>query len=136
MMSYLSKRVDVIKLLSDGGEETITRERARDIEPLRTALQRKLDSNQDLMEQLRDTAVLLLASEKLEQARDTHREQQAAALVNTYSKRAVVGALAASSSRACLPRAWYRPCARFTVYRSKRWRSNHFFVWQGARSKK
>jgi hypothetical protein len=47
------------------------------------------------MEQLRDTAVLLLAAEKLEQARDAHREQKAGELVETYSKRAVVGALAA-----------------------------------------
>jgi hypothetical protein len=38
---------------------------------------------------------LLLASEKLDEARDQHREQQAAELVTTYSKRAVVGALAA-----------------------------------------
>lgn len=86
---------DVISLLSDGAEETITRKRAQDIEPLRKALQRKLDGNQELMEQLRDTAVFLLASEKLEKARNEHREQQAADLVQSYSKRAVVGALAA-----------------------------------------
>ena len=86
---------DVIRLLSDGAEEAVTRKRAQDIEPLRKALQRKLDANQALMEQLRDTAVLLLASEKLEQARDQHREQQADELVQVYSKRAVVGALAA-----------------------------------------
>ena len=86
---------EVIKLLSDGSEETITRDRVQDIEQLRVALQRKLDSNHELMEQLRDTAVLLLASEKLQQARDAHREQQAAELVQLYSKRAVVGALAA-----------------------------------------
>jgi uncharacterized protein (DUF697 family) len=81
--------------LSDGGEETMTRDREQDIEPLRTALQRKIDSNQELMERLRDTAVLLLAAEKLAQARDTHRENQATELVQVYSKRAVVGALAA-----------------------------------------
>jgi GTP-binding protein EngB required for normal cell division/uncharacterized protein (DUF697 family) len=86
---------EVVRLLSDGGEETITRDRAQDIEPLRLALQRKLDSNHELMEQLRDTAVLLLAAEKLEQARDQHREQQADELVQSYTKRAVVGALAA-----------------------------------------
>ena len=86
---------EVIRLLSDGSEETTTRDRAQDIEPLRYALQRKLDSNHELMEQLRDTAVLLLAVEKLEKARDAHREQQADELVRTYSKRAVVGALAA-----------------------------------------
>jgi GTP-binding protein EngB required for normal cell division len=88
-------REEVIKLLSDGGEEIVTRDRTQDIEPLRAVLQRKLDENQQLMEQLRDTAVLLLASEKLDQARDRHREQQAAELVQTYSKRAVIGALAA-----------------------------------------
>lgn len=86
---------EVIRLLSDGGEETIMRDRTQDIEPLRMALQRKLDNNHALMEQLRDSAVLLLASEKLGQARDTHREKQAAELVQSYSKRAVVGALAA-----------------------------------------
>jgi GTP-binding protein EngB required for normal cell division len=86
---------EVIKLLSDGTEETTTRDRAQNIEPLRTTIQRALDNNHDLMEQLRDTAVLLLASEKLDQARDVHREQKAAELVQTYSKRAIVGALAA-----------------------------------------
>ena len=86
---------EVIRLLSDGGEETVTRNREQDIEPLRAALQRKLDENQELMEQLRDTAVLMLAAEKLERARDIHREQQADELVQKYSRRAVVGALAA-----------------------------------------
>jgi GTP-binding protein EngB required for normal cell division/uncharacterized protein (DUF697 family) len=86
---------ELIKLLSDGSEEIITRDRTRDIEPLRKTLQRKLDNNHELMEQLRDTAVLLMAAEKLEQARDIHREHQAAELVQSYSKRALVGALAA-----------------------------------------
>jgi GTP-binding protein EngB required for normal cell division/uncharacterized protein (DUF697 family) len=86
---------EVIRLLSGGGEETVRRDRAQDIEPLRMALQRKLDGNQEVMEQLRDTAVLMLAAEKLDQARDSHLEQQASELVQTYSKRALVGALAA-----------------------------------------
>ena len=86
---------EVVRLLSDGAEETVTRERKQEIQPLRIAIQRNLDNNQELMEQLRDTAVLMLASEKLERARDTHREQQASQLVESYSKRAVVGALAA-----------------------------------------
>jgi GTP-binding protein EngB required for normal cell division/uncharacterized protein (DUF697 family) len=86
---------EVVRLLSDGAEETVTREREQEIQPLRIAIQRHLDNNQELMEQLRDTAVLMLASEKLERARDSHREQQASELVESYSKRAVVGALAA-----------------------------------------
>ena len=97
MMSCLSKRAAGKKSLkySDGSEETISRDRSNDIEPLHKALQSKLDNNAELMEQLRDTAILLLAAEKLEKARDSHREQQAHELVQTYSKRAVVGALAA-----------------------------------------
>ena len=47
------------------------------------------------MESLRETAVLTLASEKLDEARDRHRAQQAEDLVAKYSKRAVLGALAA-----------------------------------------
>ena len=88
-------REEVIRLLHDGTEEAVERDRTSDIEPLRKVLQRHLDYNAELMEQLRDTAILLLASEKLQQARDAHREQQAAELVQTYSRRAVVGALAA-----------------------------------------
>ena len=88
-------REEIIRILSDGSEETISRDRTNQIEPLRLALQSKLDSNVELMDQLRDTAILLLAAEKLEKARDSHREQQAAELVQTYSKRAVIGALAA-----------------------------------------
>jgi len=88
-------REEVIRMLQDGKEETVVRDRAQDIEALRMALQRKLDGDHALMEQLRDTAVLLLASEKLDAARNKHRDQQAEELVHTYSKRAVLGALAA-----------------------------------------
>jgi GTP-binding protein EngB required for normal cell division/uncharacterized protein (DUF697 family) len=88
-------REEIIRLLSDGTEETVNRDRPQEIQALRTALQRKLDDNHELMEQLRDTAVLLMASEKLEQARDAHRQQQANELVENYSRRAVIGALAA-----------------------------------------
>jgi len=86
---------ELIRMLSDGSEEIVSRDREQDIEPLRRALQRKLDNNHELMEQLRDTAVLMLAAEKLKQARDIHREQKADELVQSYSKRAVVGAMAA-----------------------------------------
>jgi len=88
-------REEVVRMLSDGAETTETRERPADIARLKQAVQRHLDSNLELMEALRDTAVLILASEKLESARDEHREQQAAELVSKYSKRAIVGAMAA-----------------------------------------
>ncbi len=88
-------REEVIRLLNDGEEETVERQRPTNIGALRNALQRHLDDDAELLEQLRDTAILMLASEKLELARNAHREQEAAELVQSYSRRAVVGALAA-----------------------------------------
>ncbi len=88
-------REEVVRLLSDGAEQRETRTRKADVEPLRRAIQSQLDRNAPLMEQLRDTAVLLLASERLEAARQAHRDEKADALVGTYSRRAMIGALAA-----------------------------------------
>jgi Fe2+ transport system protein B len=86
---------EVIRLLGEDIEERSTRDREADIAPLRSAVQKHLDRNRELMESLRETAVLNLASEKLEAARDRHREEKADELVSKYSRRAVVGALAA-----------------------------------------
>ena len=88
-------REEVVRLLSDGSESRETRDRGADVEPLRQAVQADLDRNTELMGSLQDTAVLLLAAEKLDQARQAHRSEQAEALVSTYSRRAVIGALAA-----------------------------------------
>lgn len=89
---------EVVRLLGEGMEQREVREsrdRETRISPLVHAVQRHLDDNRTLMESLRDTAVLLLASEKLDQAKVKHRTQKADELVSRYSKRAVVGALAA-----------------------------------------
>lgn len=88
-------REDIVRQLADGSETRTTRARPADIAALIRAIQRRLDENGELMESLRDTAVLQLASEKLDTARDQHREKRAEELVSRYSKRAVVGALAA-----------------------------------------
>lgn len=88
-------REEVVRLLGEGIEQLDVRERRPEIEPLRLAVQRHLDRDRELMESLRDTAVILLANEKLQAARERHREQKAEELVTKYSRRAVVGALAA-----------------------------------------
>lgn len=80
---------DVVAIASGGGE------RETRIEPLLQAMQAHLDRDAALMDSLRETAVLLLANEKLQAARRRHRNEQAEALVNRYSKRAIIGALAA-----------------------------------------
>lgn len=88
-------REEVIRMLGEGIEQRSTREREPRIEGLIAAVQKHLDQNQELMDKLRQTAVLLLANEKLETARDLHRSEQADELVGKYSRRAVIGALAA-----------------------------------------
>jgi GTP-binding protein EngB required for normal cell division len=88
-------REEVVRLLGEGVEQRTTRERDARIEPLRHAVQRRLDQDRRLMESLRDTAVIMLAGEKLEAARDRHRDEKADELVTKYARRAVVGALAA-----------------------------------------
>jgi small GTP-binding protein len=86
---------EVVRLLGEGLERREERERPAQIGSLLHAVQRQLDQNRALMESLRDTSVLLLANEKLDLARQQHRQQQADELVSTYSRRAVIGALAA-----------------------------------------
>jgi len=88
-------REEIVRMLGEGIEQRESRDRAPEIMPLLQAVQRHLDENRELMESLRDTAVLLLASEKLDQAKARHRMQRADELVSKYAKRAVVGALAA-----------------------------------------
>ncbi len=88
-------REQVVRLLGEEMEQRGDRPRRAEIAPLREAVQRQLDQDRELMESLRETAVLTLASEKLEAAQDQHRNQQASDLVNKYSRRAMIGALAA-----------------------------------------
>jgi GTP-binding protein EngB required for normal cell division len=88
-------REQVVRLLGEEMEQRGDRTRRPEIAPLREAVQRHLDQDRELMESLRETAVLTLASEKLEAAQDQYRNQQASDLVNKYSRRAMVGALAA-----------------------------------------
>lgn len=88
-------REEVVRILADGSESREERERGVDIEPLRRAIQARLDEDPELMSQLQETAVLLLAAEKLETARAVRQAEQAEELVSRYARRAVVGALAA-----------------------------------------
>jgi GTP-binding protein EngB required for normal cell division len=88
-------REEIVRLLGEGIEQRDERARRPEIAELKRAVQRHLDRDRELMESLRETAVLMLASEKLEEARDRYRRQQADELVSKYARRAVIGALAA-----------------------------------------
>lgn len=88
-------REHVVRLLGEGMEQSESRQRKPEISDLIEAVQRQLDRNRELMESLRDTAALMLASEKLDQARASHRSVKSDELVSRYSRRAIIGALAA-----------------------------------------
>lgn len=62
---------------------------------LARALQDCLDANREALERLRDSAVFRLADEKLSRAEADHRARESEKIVRRYSRRAVVGALAA-----------------------------------------
>ena len=85
----------VTRVGPDGEEYETVRVLPPQVDALRDALQRILDGNLELLESLRDTAVFELASRKLEKAKALHRAQESEELVRKYTRRAVVGGLAA-----------------------------------------
>ena len=87
----------VIKIEADGSEHEEQQPLPPQIEALQQAVQAALDNNLALLEQLRDTAIFALTARKLEQSRAAHRQTESAALVKTYTRRAVAGGLAAIS---------------------------------------
>jgi len=86
---------EIVRVLPDGREETVVRERAVSVESLVVALQNLLIERQELLGPLRDNAIILLAAGKLEHNLSDFRRRTADALVERYTRRAVVGGLAA-----------------------------------------
>jgi len=88
---------EVTRIYHDGREETTMRERPARVDELRRALQRYLDTDPQVLDALRDTAVFVLAQQKLDAAVAQHRREKADVIVQGYSRKAVFGALAAVS---------------------------------------
>lgn len=80
-----------------GGEREVERPRAPRVELLREALQAELDADPAALDALRDASVFRLAAVRLEDAAAARRREQAAQVVSDYTKKAVIGALAAVS---------------------------------------
>ncbi|MEM9529568.1 MAG: GTPase [Pseudomonadota bacterium] len=74
-------------------EQTTTRERPADVEPLWQAIDQLL--GRQSLDADRERASVQLASEKLEQAETSHRQAEGEAITEKYARRAVIGALAA-----------------------------------------
>lgn len=67
------------------------------VEPLLKALQRQVDRSPEALNDLRDTAVFSMVAASLDEAEAEHRKVLAKQTVDSYTRKAVVGAIAAVS---------------------------------------
>ncbi len=88
---------EVLKIYPDGREEKIIRQRKADVSALAQALQDEIDTQSGMLESLRDASVFVLVKQKLDIAKQSHREEKAEAIIRSSTKKAVLGALAAVS---------------------------------------
>jgi hypothetical protein len=88
-------RREVLVVGPDGTERTEVRELPPRVDELREALQRHLDEDPAVLEKLRDTSVFVLVAKRLDEAEQAHRTRRAQELTVSYSRKAMVGAMAA-----------------------------------------
>ncbi len=88
---------EVVRVEPDGSEAVEARPREARVEPLRVAIQRMLDRSADALEDLRDSSVFALVGQRLDEATARRRAELAEQEVAGYTRKAVVGALAAVS---------------------------------------
>jgi len=88
---------EVLKIFPDGREETIIRERRADVSELAQSLQDEIDSQSDVLENLRDASVFVLVKQKLDTAKEGFRDDKAESIIKSSTRKAVLGALAAIS---------------------------------------
>jgi uncharacterized protein len=81
----------------DGRDVPAERPRPAQVEALRAALQARLESDPAALDTLRDTAVFRLAEARLRSAAESRRREQAQRIVSDYTRKAVIGGLAAVS---------------------------------------
>ena len=85
---------EVVRELPDGGEARETRTMTPQVEGLRRALTRAVETDAALLDRLRDGAIFALAAHKLEQAELGWRREQADKLIRQTSRKAALAALA------------------------------------------
>ncbi len=87
----------VIRQDAQGSESEMIRERAPQVEPLMRAIRNRIDLDSELLRQKRDDSLVRLGFEKLNQATMSHRKEISEQVVASYSRKAMVGAMAAVS---------------------------------------
>jgi uncharacterized protein len=85
----------VVEADEEGHERSVERPRVPQVESLRAALQAQLDSDPEALDTLRDASVFRLAAARLQSAAELRRREEAERIVSDYTRKAVVGGLAA-----------------------------------------
>jgi GTP-binding protein EngB required for normal cell division len=86
---------EALRVLPDGREERVVVHMAPRVDDLREALQRHLDEDTEVLERLRDTSVFVLAARTLDAAQRRYRADRAEEITRSYSRKAMIGAMAA-----------------------------------------
>ena len=88
---------ELVRMHSDGREDVVTRVIPPRTEELAQAIQRRIDGDRKVLDGLRDAAVFVLASRKLDESLATHRRTRALEVVSSSTRKAILGAMAAVS---------------------------------------
>lgn len=86
---------EVLLIHPVGREEAVVRDLSPRVDQLAEALLRHLDTDAEVLEQLRDASVLLLVDRRLDQALSSLRRERAKAITTGHSRKAMIGAMAA-----------------------------------------
>ena len=104
----MADKVPVVAITS-GGHEPVTeigpdgetretqRERPANVDELIDAIRKQLNADAKTLDALRDVSVFYLVSKKLDESQARYRKEKASKLVKSYTRKAIVGALAAIS---------------------------------------
>jgi len=88
---------EVIRIDKNGVESVQVRPRKAKIEELAEAVQQEIDTQSGLLNQLRDASVFVLVKQKLDAEKVGFRQEKAAAIVKSSTRKAVMGAMASVS---------------------------------------
>jgi small GTP-binding protein len=95
-----------VALISTGGQETIIYQDAKgkqrkkvqvrdaNIQPLLDSIEKVVANNPEILNRFRDAAILMLAQQKLNNAKAEFKCQSAETIISSYTKKAVFGAMA------------------------------------------
>ena len=88
---------EVIRIDKEGVESVHIRPRKAQIQELAESLQEEIDTQSGLLDNLRDASVFVLVKQKLDAEKTGFRQEKAAAIVKSSTRKAVLGAMASVS---------------------------------------